>query len=163
MSAHAERPIPKPVLWAIFAVVALTFALTGATAVGLLDRPKTAQQARIEAAVPVVSERILVFRDQSNGTLAIYEGQAPEPFATIAGGSNEGFVRGVIRSMGRERRMKGVGPEAPYHLRLWSDGRLSLEDLGTGRTVELDSFGADNRLSFLKLLPAASDAEARRP
>ncbi|WP_194743681.1 photosynthetic complex assembly protein PuhC [Thermaurantiacus tibetensis] len=157
MSAHVEKPIPKPVLWGIAAMVAAVFALTGAVALGLLDRPKPASQVRAEAGVPVVAERLLVFRDLPDGTLGIFEGAASAPFASVAAGSNEGFVRGVIRSMARERRMKGVGPEAPYRLRLWGDGRLSLEDVATGRTVELDSFGADNRRAFWRLLPGAAE------
>lgn len=162
MSAHVERPIPKPVLWGIAAMVAVTFALTGGVALGILDRPKPASQVRAEAGVAVVAERMLVFRDMPDGSLGIFEGGASTtPFASVAAGSNEGFVRGVIRSMSRERRMKGVGAEAPYHLKLWADGRLSLEDAATGRTVELDSFGADNRRAFWRLLPGAAEREGQ--
>ncbi len=157
MSAHVERPIPKPVLWGIAAMVAVTFALTGSVALGLMERPQPASKVRAAAGVPVVAERTLVFRDLPDGSLGIFDGKAAQaPFASVAAGSNEGFVRGVIRSMSRERRMKHVGPEAPYQLRLWADGRLSLEDLATGRTVELDSFGADNRRAFWRLLPGAA-------
>jgi putative photosynthetic complex assembly protein len=154
---HHGRPIPKPVLLAVFGMVAVTFALTGAVAVGLLDRPQTAQAERRAAGVPVVRERTLVFTDRDDGALVITEPGAGV-IETIAPMSDQGFVRGAIRSMGRERRMKGVAPDAPYALRLWGDGRLSLEDLGTGRTVELDSFGPDNRAAFLRLLQAKGGA-----
>jgi putative photosynthetic complex assembly protein len=148
---HHTRPIPKPVLLAVFGMVTITFTLTGAVAVGLLDRPKTAQAERLAAGVPIVAERRLVFTDRADGALVITE-PGVGVVTTIAPMSDQGFVRGAIRSMGRERRMKGVAPETPYALRLWGDGRLALEDLGTGRTVELDSFGPDNRAVFRALL-----------
>jgi hypothetical protein len=43
--------------------------------------------------------------------------------------------------------------EAPYRLTLWDDYSLSLTDTGTGRTIELGSFGPDNRAAFAALLP----------
>jgi putative photosynthetic complex assembly protein len=154
---HHGRPIPKPVLGAVFALVAVTFALTGAVAVGILDRPKTAQAERLAAGVPVVKERMLVFSDRADGALVITE-PGRGPVATLEPMSDQGFIRGAIRSMGRERRMKGVAPHVPYALRLWGDGRLALEDMGTGRTVELDSFGPDNRAAFRALLDANGGA-----
>ncbi len=162
MSAHADRPIPKPVLWGIGAMIAVTFALTGGVALGLLERPKPASEVRAAAGIAVVAERTLVFRDMPDGSLGIFDGgTASTPFASVAAGSNQGFIRGVIRSMSRERRMKGVSPDAPYQLKLWADGRLSLEDVATGRTVELDSFGRDNRTAFWRLLPGAQAHEGK--
>ncbi|MCS6987808.1 MAG: photosynthetic complex assembly protein PuhC [Sphingomonadaceae bacterium] len=150
---HPEPPVPKRALMAIGALVLATFALTGSVALGLLDRPKPASVQRVEQGIPVVAARRLVFLDRPDGALVIAEPGAPGVVQVIAPGTHQGFVRGVIRSMARERRLRELGPELPYRLMLWGDGRLSLLDEATGRVVELDSFGRDNRAAFRALLP----------
>ena len=69
-------------------------------------------------------------------------------------GENDGggFVRGVMRGMARERKMKGIGPAAPFELTQWENGSLSLRDPATGRAIELGSFGATNRAAFARVL-----------
>ena len=69
-------------------------------------------------------------------------------------GSN-GFVRGVLRGFARERRRNEVGQAPPFRLTRCSDGRLSLADATTGRTVELEAFGPTNLAAFAGLLPGA--------
>jgi putative photosynthetic complex assembly protein len=160
MSGHAERPIPKPVVAGIGAIVAATFALTGSVALGLLSRPRPASEVRAEQGVAVLAQRTLVFTDRADGALVVSEPGLETPVSVVAPNSNQGFIRGVVRSMSRERHMRGVGPETPYLLQLWADGRLSMRDLGTGRTVELDSFGPDNRETFRRLLPGRWGAAA---
>jgi putative photosynthetic complex assembly protein len=158
MSGHAERPIPKPVVAGVGLLVGATFLSTGSVALGLMDRPTPPSVVRAEQGVQQVAVRTLVFTDREDGALVISEPGAPQAVEVLQPGSSEGFIRGVIRSMSRERRMRGVGPEAPYQLILWADGRLSLLDEATGRAVELDSFGADNRATFRALLPDAPGA-----
>jgi putative photosynthetic complex assembly protein len=68
-------------------------------------------------------------------------------------GEPSGFIRGVLRSFARERRAKNIKMEVAYRLTLWDDYSLSLTDTGTGRTIELGSFGPDNRAAFAALLP----------
>lgn len=160
MSGHMEAPIPKPVLLGVGMIVAVTFLLTGSVALGVMDRPKPASTVRAEQGVAQVAQRTLVFTDREDGALVISDGKGGTAIEVLEPGSTEGFIRGVIRSMSRERRMRGVGPEAPYQLILWADGRLSLLDEATGRTVELDSFGADNRATFRALLSAAPGGAA---
>lgn len=158
MSGHMERPIPKPVLIGVGLMVGVTFLLTGSVALGLMDRPKPASLVRAEQGVAEVAGRTLVFTDRADGALVISEPGGAGVVEVLEPGSNQGFIRGVIRSMSRERRMRGVGPEEPYRLILWADGRLSLLDEATGRTVELDSFGADNRAAFRALLTGPGGA-----
>jgi hypothetical protein len=73
--------------------------------------------------------------------------------ATILPASEQGFVRGVLRGLARERRLKDVGPDAPFRLEQWSDNGLTLTDLGTGRQIELGAFGSTNRAAFAVMLP----------
>ena len=70
-------------------------------------------------------------------------------WSTTQGG---GFIRGVLRGVARDRKMRGIGAQPPFALTLWRDGSLSLTDTATGREVELGGFGADNRAVFVALL-----------
>jgi putative photosynthetic complex assembly protein len=155
MSDFADRPIPRPVFAAAAGLVGATLLLTAAVALGLLERPQTPSAARAEAGIAEVAARSLVFVDRADGALVVSEPGRAEPIAVIASGSNQGFVRGVVRSMSRERRMHDVAASAPYRLVLWADGRLTLADPATGRTVELDSFGSANGAAFRAFLPEA--------
>ena len=61
----------------------------------------------------------------------------------IEPGQQTGFIRGVMRGLARERRMRGIGDAPPFNLSLWRDGELSLTDSATGRSIELTAFGID--------------------
>ena len=56
-----------------------------------------------------------------------------------------GFVRGTLRGLARERKRQGIGPDQPFRLVAHVDGRLTLLDPATGRRVDLESFGPDQR------------------
>ena len=69
-----------------------------------------------------------------------------------------GFLRGTLRGFARTRRMDGVGSLPPLRLTGYADGRLTLFDPSTHRTVELEAFGSQNEAVFR----AAVDDEAGR-
>jgi putative photosynthetic complex assembly protein len=54
--------------------------------------------------------------------------------------------------------LDAVGPDLPFRLTHWSDGRLTLEDAATGRRIELESFGPTNMQAFASLLAAGKGA-----
>ena len=70
----------------------------------------------------------------------------------------EPFLRGALRALARERRSQGVGAAPPFHLQAHADGRLSLVDTGTGRRLDIESFGPAQAAAF-----AAAAADAGRP
>jgi putative photosynthetic complex assembly protein len=47
--------------------------------------------------------------------------------------------------------------DTPFRLTDWTDGRLTLEDRSTGRSVELRAFGATNAAAFARLLTARGE------
>jgi putative photosynthetic complex assembly protein len=63
-----------------------------------------------------------------------------------------GFARGTLRGFARDRRARGIGPEAPLQLMGRADGRLTLFDPATGRIVDLESFGPANAAVFARML-----------
>ena len=152
MSEIDSEPFPKRALIAAGSLVGVTLLLTGAVSTGLINKNATAPEARTEQHMAKRSSRTLVFSDHPGGVLIIRDAQSKAVVRAIMPGEKSGFIRGVLRSFARERRSKQVGPDAAYQLSLWADYSLSLTDLGTGRIIELGSFGSDNRASFAALL-----------
>jgi len=144
-----DRPFPRGALLGALALVG--FALLAVVAARLAGFGET----RMPAASPVEA-RALHFHDRSDGAVAVRDAGSGRLVALLAPGTN-GFVRGVMRGLARGRRLQGAGPEAPFRLTRWSDGRLSLEDAQTGRRIELDAFGPTNAGAFARLLGHAPD------
>ena len=64
----------------------------------------------------------------------------------------QGFLRGSLRALARERRMREVGALPPFELAARADGRLTLTDPATGARLDLESFGPTNAAVFARLL-----------
>ncbi len=111
---------------------------------------------QIDPALPVQTIE-LRFEDQADGAVAVYEQGSGQTVAVLPPGTN-GFVRGVMRGMARERRQYDVGMQPPFRLTRWDNGSLSLEDPSTGRRIELEAFGPTNFGVFAKLLANGSEA-----
>jgi putative photosynthetic complex assembly protein len=159
---HHNEALPKAALIGAASCVGITLALTGAVALGIVDRPVTMQQSRIAAHMEKIAQRDLQFLDQKGGAVLINDVSQGGTPTVIHAGSKSGFIRGVMRGMARDRHLRGLGPEQPFRLTLWANQNLALEDRATGRIVELNGFGDTNRDAFLALLPIASGAEAAK-
>jgi putative photosynthetic complex assembly protein len=102
----------------------------------------------------VVESYDLRFVDRADGAVLIYD-TSERLTDELAPGTN-GFVRGVLRGLVRERRANHIGPTPPFRLTRWADGRLSLDDPSTGRHVDLEVFGPTNAGAFADILIASS-------
>ena len=98
----------------------------------------------------VIASVDLQFEDRTDGAVLVYLDGQPTPNQILAPGTN-GFVRGVLRGLARERRAEGVSSRAPFRLTRWADGRLSLDDPATGRHVDLEVFGPTNAGAFAEI------------
>lgn len=118
--------------------------------------------------VPVstpVESRALLFEDRADGAVVV-RGAAPGDGGEVAvldPGTN-GFVRGVMRGLARDRRIheRDADRGTPFVLTRWADGRLSLGDEATGRSIELESFGPTNAAAFARLLPDGDGGSVQR-
>lgn len=153
-SGAVARPdgasVPLPVL---FGAAALLLAVLVAT---ILSRPEPGalEARRTGRAVASVDLR---FYDQSDGGVAVRRAGDGSEVAVLAPGT-EGFIRATMRGLVRERRLGGdLGPETPFRLSAWADGGLSLEDLATGRMLDLRAFGPTQVEAFARLLPAPKE------
>jgi putative photosynthetic complex assembly protein len=147
---NTPRPFPRGPLLGAGAMVLLTLVLAGFsrfTGIGAVP---------VEPAAPIET-RALRFEDRPDGSVVVLEAQSRDVIETLDPGTN-GFVRGVMRGLARERKMKGLSDEAPFELILWDDQRLSLRDTATGRRIELVSFGITQLETFARMLHAGKDS-----
>ena len=70
-----------------------------------------------------------------------------------------GFIRATVRSLVHQRRIRNEGPAVPFTLTRWENDNLTLSDPVTGRSVEVSSFGPDNRAVYANLLTAKTAAQ----
>lgn len=149
-----EQTIPKHAVASAAMLVLTALALTTLVKVGVLNREAVPAVARTEAHVAPAVVRTLTFTDRKDGAVVVQDVNTGETVRVLVDGvPGNGFVRGVMRGMARERHIRGVGMAPPFTLTLWKNGTLSLDDKTTGRSIELGSFGPDNRAAFAVLLP----------
>ncbi|HZX23477.1 MAG TPA: photosynthetic complex assembly protein PuhC [Woeseiaceae bacterium] len=148
---HGDR-IPRPAILGALALVAVTIlAAAGArlTGVGTVEVPPSA----------AVDSRELAFADAADGSVVVRDA-AGDVLYVVEPGTN-GFLRGVLRGLARDRKLRGIGPEPAFVLTRWADGRLTLEDPETERRLYLGPFGSDNVKIFVTLLQAGAGESAQ--
>jgi putative photosynthetic complex assembly protein len=101
------------------------------------------------AAAPT-AQRSLVFLDSQDGGVRVEDGATGQMLTVLHG--EQGFVRGALRALSRERYARGIGSSQPFDLIARVDGRLTLLDPATGQTVDLESFGPTNAGQFGQFL-----------
>ncbi|HTO46294.1 MAG TPA: photosynthetic complex assembly protein PuhC [Burkholderiales bacterium] len=150
----ADRPFPRGALLGAAALVALTIALAATSrwsGFGTTQLPESA----------AVTVRDLRFDDRADGAVVVHDAHTGELVEVVQPGTN-GFLRGALRGLARERRARGIGSEPPFRLAAGADGRLTLEDPSTGRRIALEAFGPTNAGAFARLLAEGASVPARR-
>lgn len=143
-ASHIHPPFPRGILRATGAMIVgviLVVAFVRLTGIGAVTTP----------AGPVVEQRELRFADRDDGSIDVYDARDGRLVRNIEPGSN-GFLRGTMRGLARERKRQDVGADVPFLLIAHADGRMTLEDPGTGRRVDLGSFGPTNAAAFAQLM-----------
>ncbi|WOJ96445.1 photosynthetic complex assembly protein PuhC [Congregibacter brevis] len=101
----------------------------------------------------VVDVRELGFRDLPNGVVEVFEWNSKSAIAAIPSGEGA-FLRGVVRSLVRQRRGLDSGIASLFELTRYDDGRLVLSDPATGEQIDLVAFGSTNIAVFSALMDA---------
>ena len=135
---------PRKILIAFGTLIAVSLLLV--TAAVLLGY----NPSQVAPSPPVLS-RDLRFSDAPDGNTLVQDVTDNRTIAVLPPGI-EGFVRGILRAVSRERHNRQLPPETPFRLARLADGRLTLTDLGTKKTIELTSFGPTNEASFAVFL-----------
>ncbi len=145
MTEHAHNAqFPKLPLYTGIALIGATMLLVSMARMTGVGEVRTPQDA-------VISERLLHFADMSDGGISVQDATTGQLVETIEPGTN-GFLRGTLRGLSRERKREGIGPEIAFRLTGRSDGRLLLQDPATGRLIDLGAFGPTNAAVFARLL-----------
>ena len=143
--AFGQRPFPRGVLIAVAALIGFTIVMVG---VARLTGAKMAQA----PLTPEAHSRDIRFVDRKDGSTDVYDVATGQVIQTLAPGG-EGFIRGILRSMARQRSGYGVSISEPFHLARRTNGDLTLYDPTTGILLDLRAYGVTNEGSFAALIP----------
>ncbi|AWW48384.1 photosynthetic complex assembly protein PuhC [Polynucleobacter paneuropaeus] len=103
-----------------------------------------------QADASVLVQKDLYFRDLPDGSVGVISANNGDVVAKVEG--QAGFVRGILRAMARERRIRHITSDDAFSLISHSDGRLTLVDPATQNRIDLESFGKDNAAEFAAFL-----------
>ena len=103
-----------------------------------------------QLAAATTAERFLRFEDAPDGGVAVIDHSTGQLVTVWRG--EQGFVRGALRALTRERFSRGIGAQPPFQLIARTDNRLTLLDPATGQRIDLESFGPTNAGQFARLL-----------
>ena len=97
-------------------------------------------------------QRVLRFVDQPDGSINVIDQSTEQLVQNFQG--EQGFLRGTLRALVRERKLRGVDTvtERAFELIAHSSGRLTLRDPATGASIALESFGPSNTAVFARLI-----------
>ena len=135
------RPSAIPVLvrWVLLGLAVLI--------VGIFTARQSGFEAR-QPDAPVVWTKSLHFEDGTHGEILVYD-TAAQKIATFEG--EQGFLRGTLRALARERKKRSISPDAAFELSGHADGQLVLRDPTTGEAIHLASFGPSNAQVYRQL------------
>ncbi len=149
MTNHIHsQTVPRGAIFGAAALIACTLGLA-ASARGA----HPAEEDAVASSAPPAASVIVRFEDRSDGSLAVLEASTGRELSLVPPGTN-GFIRGVLRGMFRQRKLESLPRDGRFELAREVDGRLTLEDLDTGRRVDLRSFGSTNEAAFEAFLLA---------
>jgi len=109
----------------------------------------------------IIQKTILGIKDDSNGDILIEliadktrsnNDSEVQTNKVLRFSGEQGFLRGTLRALARDRRLRNLSSEAPFELALYENGRLSITDTLTSRGIDLEAFGPDNVAVFAKIL-----------
>ena len=103
-----------------------------------------------------VSSAALLFVDGPGGRIDVLEAQTESKLAQYGSGEAS-FLRGILRSLVRERRIRDLEPGGVFELNLLDNGSLVISDPETQYWMALEAFGVDNRQVFVTLLERAQE------
>lgn len=146
---HDEIVVPRGPLIAITLLLILSVLSVAAVRLSGLEIR--------EADAPAVKVRALRFEDRPDGAVTVLDAGSGRVIDQLYG--EQGFVRGVMRGLARERKRRGVDSGPAFELIARGDGRLTLSDPATGQRVDLESFGPNAR-EFARLLDAPTQDPA---
>ncbi len=137
---NPQPGVPIVVRWVL---VGLTLLLLGVYAVR-----QSGQDIR-QPDAPVVWQKNLRFEDGVRGEIVVFDAATQQQVAVFEG--EQGFLRGTLRALVRERKKRSIGADEAFELSSHADGQMVLRDPATGATIHLASFGPSNAQIYRQL------------
>jgi putative photosynthetic complex assembly protein len=144
MTDSENSPFPRWFLIGAFGLVfsAMLFAFVARqTDIGALRVNRT----------PDIAQLTIRFDEQADGSVLVRR-QADDAVLEILPRDGSTFLRGVLRSLHRERAMKHVERGAPFVIARRAGSRHALLDPLTGSRIEMDGFGPSHSLAISQLM-----------
>lgn len=139
-----DRPFPRHILIAIAALVGFTILAVALARITGYDPTQIPLEAE-------VAGRDIRFVDGDRGDLNVYDASTGVLLEVIPP-DEDGFIRGLLRTLERERGKHGVDLDGPYRVSYRADGHFTLEDGSTEFLVSLRAFGATNEAAIGRFL-----------
>jgi putative photosynthetic complex assembly protein len=136
--------VPKPALYMAGALIAFVLVLAASARIFGFGAFR-------ETATTVQMQRDLRFADAPDGGIIVTDASTNQQSALLPPGTN-GFLRGALRALTRERQLAGIGRDVPFRLVRYTDGRLVMQDPTTKQHITITSFGHTQVESFDALL-----------
>jgi putative photosynthetic complex assembly protein len=142
---HAATPFPRIPLLGAGLLLSVTMAIV------LVSR-----LADVSTVTPVdvgnlVESRVIVFEDGDKGALVVKDAATGETIYTTTTGV-DGFLRGTLRALGRNRKREGGSRAEPFTVSRFESGHIVLTDSVTGAKIDLAAFGSTNEAVFERFL-----------
>ncbi len=145
MSGQYSAPLGTSTPWQIWVIGAVLVTTLAAVA-----WETHSSRGVIASETPAIAwQQTLRFEDRPSGAVAVLDAASGKEIAQFQG--EQGFLRGTLRAMARERHSRGLGSEAPFLLMGHVDGRVTLRDTATGERLNLESFGPTNSAVYSQL------------
>ena len=131
-----------------FAVLSLGFLLLGLFAIRQSALPIAHPE------TPVEWHMALRFEDGPQGEVVVIDARNNQEITRFEG--EQGFLRGTLRAMARERKRRDIDSGPSFELLAHPQGRMTLKDNATGQQIDLASFGPSNLSVFQHIKTATS-------
>jgi putative photosynthetic complex assembly protein len=141
-TARARREFNPAIGFALFALACLM----------IVGWVRLTSPAPAQTVITPTAKRVLDFIDQPDGSIKVMDHDSGAVIERFSG--EQGFLRGTLRALVRERKVHGLDlrQPQPFELIAHDGNRLTLRDPATGSTIALESFGPTNTAVFARLL-----------
>ena len=159
-TATRAEILPTPLVVGLTLFLAFAVLAVGLSSKGLnssaVDATKSVQSTAGDLSNrQMTGSHWLRFSDQDDGSVQILDAQSGTLIDSLAPGSN-GFARGLLRGMNRERRKSGLTMVEPFELGRNREGQLVLRDPLLGSEIVMSAFGHTNEAVFDRLYAKAA-------
>jgi putative photosynthetic complex assembly protein len=150
-----DGQFPRWFLWSVGAMMVFAMAFAG---LGRIER----ERAGPPVLAPVAEQITILFDERIDGSVEILR-ESDRTLLDRLPSDGSGFLRGVFRSLKRDRVIRSIPQGEPYLLVRRTNGRVSIVDAVSGERINLNGFGPTNLATANRVLDAGLAADPSQP